>query len=251
MFRLESVSPLVVAWAVSLGLGGLLLMLFLAGDPPEDEPPGANSPAAVDQRPPGPAVAAPVASEPGNPGQDATSVAKSDTDGAGSAGGAEQVVDNKKSTAAPPPPEPEPQPARPDPVAVAKPNPPKQPMVPQSKPKPEPKPRPAREIEAALELPIVRYVHQKPVAVSAVIREIAQLGGIEVRLDKALKALKGLNGLKGKDRLDRKVQLDLGKTTVGEILDAALKMVGLTRRVHDGYVLIVLPANGADPRGTR
>ena len=241
MFRLESVSPLVVAWAVSLGLGGLLLMLFLAGDPPEDERPGANSPAAVDQRPAGPAVAAPVASEPGNPGQDATSVAKSDTDGPGAAGGAEQVVDDKTPTAAPPP-QRLPQPARPDPVAGAKPNPPKQPTGPKAKPKPEPKPRPAREIEAALELPIVRYVHQKPVAVSAVIREIKQLGGIEVRLDK---------GLKGSGRLDRNVQLDLSKTTVGGILDAALKGVGLTRRVHDGYVLIVLPANGADPRGTR
>jgi hypothetical protein len=131
-------------------------------------------------------------------------------------------------------------------VAGAKPNPPKQPTGPKAKPnpdpKPEPKPRPAREIEAALELPIVRYVHQKPVAVSAVIREIKQLGGIEVRLDK---------GLKGSGRLDRNVQLDLSKTTVGGILDAALKGVGLTRRVHDGYVLIVLPANGADPRGTR
>ena len=245
MFRLESVSPLVVAWAVSLGLGGLLLMLFLAGDPPEDERPGANSPAAVDQRPAGPAVAAPVASELGNPGQDATSVAKSDTDGPGAAGGAEQVVDDKTPTAAPPP-QRLPQPARPDPVAGAKPNPPKQPTGPKAKPKPEPKPepkrRPAREIEAALELPIVRYVHQKPVAVSAVIREIKQLGGIEVRLDK---------GLKGSGRLDRNVQLDLSKTTVGGILDAALKGVGLTRRVHDGYVLIVLPANGADPRGTR
>jgi hypothetical protein len=112
MLRLESVSPLVVAWAVSLGLGGLLLMLFLAGDPPEDERPGPNSPAEVDQRPAGPAVAAPVASEPGNPGQAATSVAKSDTDGPGAAGGAEQVVDDKTPTAAP-----QPQPARPDPVA--------------------------------------------------------------------------------------------------------------------------------------
>ena len=75
-----------------------------------------------------------------------------------------------------------------------------------------------------------------------VIREISQLGGIDVRLDK---------GLKGDVRLDGTVQLDLGKTTVGGILDAVLKQAGLTRRVHDGYVLIVLPANGADPCGTR
>jgi hypothetical protein len=45
--------------------------------------------------------------------------------------------------------------------------------------------------------------------------------------------------------------LDLSRTTVGGILDAALKTVGLTRRVVDGYVLIVLPANGESERGTR
>ena len=131
---------------------------------------------------------------------------------------------------------------------AAKPNRPQHPAAPQvkpapdSKPKPKPKPRPAVEIEAALKLPIVRYVHQKPVAVSVVIREISQLGGIDVRLDK---------GLKGDVRLDGTVQLDLAKTTVGGILDATLKMVGLTRRVRVGYVLIVLPANGEPDCGTR
>ncbi len=257
MFRLESVSPLVVAWAVSLGLGGLLLMLFLSGDPSEDLPPQVNDPAVPAppvqpvqpvQRPSGPEVAGPVGSEPGQPvagpSQSAAAVAKSD------AAGVEQEPDGKNSPAAPPP-EPQAQPAQPARTAsavAAKPNRPQQPAAPQvkpapdSKPKPKPKPRPAVEIEAALKLPIVRYVHQKPVAVSVVIREISQLGGIDVRLDK---------GLKGDVRLDGTVQLDLGKTTVGGILDATLKMVGLTRRVRDGYVLIVLPANGADPRGTR
>ena len=67
-------------------------------------------------------------------------------------------------------------------------------------------------------------------------------GGVDVRLEE---------GLAGDSRLERTVQLDLDKTTVGGILDAALEMVGLTRRVQDGYVLIVLPVNGADPRGTR
>ena len=248
MFRLESVSPLVVAWAVSLGLGGLLLMLFLSGDPSEDLPPQVNDPVVPVQRPPGPEVADPAGSEPGQPvaGPSQSAAAKSD------AAGVEQEPDGKNSPAAPPP-EPQAQPAQPARTAsavAAKPNRPQQPAAPQvkptpdskPKPKPKPKPRPAVEIEAALKLPIVRYVHQKPVAVSVVIREISQLGGIDVRLDK---------GLKGDVRLDGTVQLDLAKTTVGGILDATLKMVGLTRRVRDGYVLIVLPANGADPRGTR
>ena len=79
-------------------------------------------------------------------------------------------------------------------------------------------------------------------SVSAVIREVEQLGGIEIRMD---------GGVAGGDRLKRSVRLDLSQTTVGGILDAALKMVGLTRRVVDGYVLIVLPANGEPERGTR
>jgi hypothetical protein len=93
-----------------------------------------------------------------------------------------------------------------------------------------------------LQLSILRFVHKQPVPVSAVIREVEQLGGIEIRLD---------GGVAGDDRLKRSVRLDLSRTTVGGILDAALKPVGLTRRVVDGYVLIVLPANGESERGTR
>jgi hypothetical protein len=93
-----------------------------------------------------------------------------------------------------------------------------------------------------LQLPILRFVHKQPVSVSAVIREVEQLGGIEIRID---------GGVAADDRLKRSVRLDLRQTTVGGILDAALKTVGLTRRVVDGYVLIVLPANGESERGTR
>ncbi len=93
-----------------------------------------------------------------------------------------------------------------------------------------------------MQLSILRFVHKQPVPVSAVIREVEQLGGIEIRLD---------GGVAGDDRLKRSVRLDLSRTTVGGILDAALKPVGLTRRVVDGYVLIVLPANGESERGTR
>ena len=239
MFRLESISPPVVAWAVSLGFGGLLLMMFLSGDPPSEQPP-AEMPVHADR--PEAAAADPAAREPQRRGQDVATAETSVAEVVPSAPAAETVLPDKKLVEVP---QPRPRPVPPEPPdarVAAEPKQPEQPAAPKPNPAPRPVPRPAREIEAALTLPIVRYVHQKPVAVLVVIREIEQLGGVDVRLEE---------GLAGDSRLERTVQLDLDKTTVGGILDAALEMVGLTRRVQDGYVLIVLPVNGADPRGTR
>lgn len=235
MFRLESISPLIVAWAVSLGLGGLLLMLFFSDDPtPEDSP--VQAPVLTDQ-----ASEAPVdraAREPERPEQDVSAAENPVGDVGRPVAAPEKVVaDNRPPQVAESPPRPDP-PGPVDPPVAAK---PKQPAKPKP-PRPTPAPRPAEKIEAALKLPVVRYLHQKPIMASVVIREIEQLGGIEVRIDESLA---------GDNRLDRTVQLDLSKTTAGGILDALLEMIGLTRRVHDGYVLIVSPANGADSRGTR
>ena len=114
-------------------------------------------------------------------------------------------------------------------------------------PKPvEPKPvvappRPAREIARALNLPILRYVQKEPVAVSLVLDEVAQLSGVELRL---------ADGLPGDPRLAKTVRLELERTTVGGILDAVLEMIGLSRRVHDGFVEIEPPVKGAERRGS-
>ena len=114
-------------------------------------------------------------------------------------------------------------------------------------PKPvEPKPvvappRPAREIARALNLPILRYVQKEPVAVSLVLDEVAQLSGVELRL---------ADGLAGDPRLAKTVRLELERTTVGRILDAVLEMIGLSRRVYDGFVEIEPSVKGAERRGS-
>ncbi|HCD00868.1 MAG TPA: hypothetical protein DER64_10095, partial [Planctomycetaceae bacterium] len=102
-------------------------------------------------------------------------------------------------------------------------------------------PRSAREIARALDLPILRYVHKEPVAVLLVLGEVAQMSGVEVRL---------VDGLAGDPRLAKTVRLELDRTTVGGILDAALEMIGLTRRVHDGFVQIEPSVKGVEPRGS-
>ena len=76
---------------------------------------------------------------------------------------------------------------------------------------------------------------------SLVLDEVAQMSGVEVRL---------ADGLAGDPRLAKTVRLELDRTTVGGILDAALEMIGLTRRVHDGFVQIEPSVKGVEPRGS-
>ncbi|MEC9009998.1 MAG: hypothetical protein VX877_12100, partial [Planctomycetota bacterium] len=111
-----------------------------------------------------------------------------------------------------------------------------------SRPEPRPRLRTAREIGEALQLPIKRYVHPGPIKLRQVLREVGQLGGVDLRIDKSVV---------GDSRLEQTVQLDLKKTSAGEILDAALESTGLTHQVHDGYVLIVPTSIGAASLGPR
>ena len=171
MFRLESVSPLVVAWAVSLGLGGVLLALFFSGDPAPQHV-AVPTPAPVDRTREAPADQA--GSEPVRPGQDFAPVEQPVVKVVRPAAAAAKKVipDNKPIGVVEPLPQPGPT-EPPGPRVATK---PKQPLPPTA-PKATPAPRPASKIEAALKLPIMRYVHQKPVTVLVVIREIEQLGG--------------------------------------------------------------------------
>jgi len=85
-------------------------------------------------------------------------------------------------------------------------------------------------------------MHQGPIKLRQVLREVGQLGGVDLRIDKSVV---------GDSRLEQTVQLDLKKTSAGEILDAALESTGLTHQVHDGYVLIVPTNIGAASLGPR
>ncbi len=263
MSRLESISPLVVAWAVSLGFGGLLLILAFSD---ETSVPGE----AVGQRPAvqkaDQASAMLAASGPGEDSPEMSDPRKSvvTTDPAASPESEENVRPAEPKPAEPKPAESKPaeskpaeskpaeskpaesKPAEPKP-AEPKPAEPKPAESKPAEPKPaEPKPaaappRSAREIARALDLPILRYVHKEPVAVSLVLGEVAQMSGVEVRL---------VDGLAGDPRLAKTVRLELDRTTVGGILDAALEMIGLTRRVHDGFVQIEPSVKGVEPRGS-
>ena len=247
MSRLESISPLVVAWAVSLGFGGLLLILAFSD---ETSVPGE----AVGQRPAvqkaDQASAMLPASGPGEDSPEMSDPRKSvvTTDPAASPESEENVRPAEPKPAEPKSAEPksaESKPAESKP-AESKPAEPEENVRP-AEPKPaEPKPaaappRSAREIARALDLPILRYVHKEPVAVSLVLGEVAQMSGVEVRL---------VDGLAGDPRLAKTVRLELDRTTVGGILDAALEMIGLTRRVHDGFVQIEPSVKGVEPRGS-
>ena len=85
-------------------------------------------------------------------------------------------------------------------------------------------------------------MHLGPIKLRQVLREVGQLGGVDLRIDKSVV---------GDSRLEQTVQLDLKKTSAGEILDAALESTGLTHQIHDGYVLIVPTSIGADSLGPR
>ena len=236
MSYLESVSPVVVAWAVSLGFGGLLLILAFSD---ETSAPGE----AIGQRPGGNELVAQKADGP----SDELPAAVHDADSPKVSEPPKSVVTSVPSTPLQPTEnsEPvEPKPAEPKPVepkpAEPKPAEPKPAEPKPAEPKPVAAPRPAREITRALKLPIVRYSHNEPVAVSLILGEVAQLAGVEVRL---------ADGLAGDPRLARTVRLELDRTTVGGILAAVLEMIGLTYRVHDGYLQIMPSVKGAEPRG--
>ena len=217
MSRLESISPLVVAWAVSLGFGGLLLILVFSDETTVPgqvvEHPAMQKADEVSDGLPAsaPDEESPEVNDPRKGGASTDSVTSQESeDGVRTA--------ESKST--------EPKPVEPKPVE------PKPVVAP---------PRPAREIARALNLPILRYVQKEPVAVSLVLDEVAQLSGVELRL---------ADGLPGDPRLAKTVRLELERTTVGGILDAVLEMIGLSRRVHDGFVEIEPPVKGAERRGS-
>lgn len=246
MFRLETVSPMLVAWAVSLGLGGLLLFLFLSGDATEVAPTVKPVVAGPRRQPNPPVVAGPAAApEPeritrprpvvadAKESQPVVAPVQKPTVKSPSANPAVRPKSGEKAPLAKP--VKHPQPDAGVPRAVAKPKPP-------SRPEPRSRLRSAREIREALKLPIKRYVHQGPVKLRQVLREVGQLGGVDLRIDKSLV---------GDSRLEKIVELDLKKTSAGGILDAALESTGLTHQVHDGYVLIVLTNNGAASLGPR
>ena len=212
MSRLESISPLVVAWAVSLGFGGLLLILVFSDETTVPgqvvEHPAMQKADEVSDGLPAsaPDEESPEVNDPRKGGASTDSVTSQESeDGVRTA--------ESKST--------EPKPVEPKPVVAP--------------------PRPAREIARALNLPILRYVQKEPVAVSLVLDEVAQLSGVELRL---------ADGLPGDPRLAKTVRLELERTTVGGILDAVLEMIGLSRRVHDGFVEIEPPVKGAERRGS-
>ena len=217
MSRLESISPLVVAWAVSLGFGGLLLILVFSDETTVPgqvvEHPAMQKADEVSDGLPAsaPDEESPEVSDPRREGASTDSVTSPESEDSVRPTGS-------KST---------------EPKAV-------EPKAVEPKPVVAP-PRPAREIARALNLPILRYVQKEPVAVSLVLDEVAQLSGVELRL---------ADGLPGDPRLAKTVRLELERTTVGGILDAVLEMIGLSRRVHDGFVEIEPPVKGAERRGS-
>ena len=222
MSRLESISPLVVAWAVSLGFGGLLLILVFSDETTVPgqvvEHPAMQKADEVSDGLPAsaPDEESPEVSDPRREGASTDSVTSPESEDSVRPTGS-------KST----------EPKAVEPKAV-------EPKAVEPKPVVAP-PRPAREIARALNLPILRYVQKEPVAVSLVLDEVAQLSGVELRL---------ADGLPGDPRLAKTVRLELERTTVGGILDAVLEMIGLSRRVHDGFVEIEPPVKGAERRGS-
>ncbi len=240
MARLESLSPLVVAWAVALGFGGLLLVMSLMTDPvghggpqpagtaanviPEPRgaiPPSGSSPAAKPEAGPMRGDAPPVP-----PPTVVVTPPMAET-GDAEPGNGEAVAATPQRPVKPTSPDrdarkPEPCPSRP--IASS----------PDEKPsgKKPPKSKPAKsalQIRESLRQPVRSFSQEQPVAARELLREIEELAGVELRLAK---------GLASDPRLARKVKLDLRQTTIDGILGALLKEVGLAHKVHDGYVLV-------------
>ena len=248
MSRLESLSPMVIAWAVALGLGGLLLVLLLVPDEiPEPMRHAQFAPAAADVDRQAVAVTPPVKKAISDPASDSeisdsttgtvepppqektVSGHESDKPNATSARGRLQPKagrkDVGKATSTPV-----------HPVAPAASAPPVQEPPKPEPPKPEP-PRSAEQIQEALRQPVLRFSQEQPVSVKELLREIEELAGVELRL---------AAGLAAGPRLARKLKLDLERTTVDGILGSVLKHVGLTHKVHDGYVLVTDATSGAE-----
>ena len=227
MSRLESISPLVVAWAVSLGFGGLLLILVFSDETTVPgqvvEHPAMQKADEVSDGLPAsaPDEESPEVSDPRREGASTDSVTSPESEDSVRPTGSKSTEPKAVEPKAVEPKPVEPKPVEPKPVVAP--------------------PRPAREIARALNLPILRYVQKEPVAVSLVLDEVAQLSGVELRL---------ADGLPGDPRLAKTVRLELERTTVGGILDAVLEMIGLSRRVHDGFVEIEPPVKGAERRGS-
>ena len=227
MSRLESISPLVVAWAVSLGFGGLQLILVFSDETTVPgqvvEHPAMQKADEVSDGLPAsaPDEESPEVSDPRREGASTDSVTSPESEDSVRPTGSKSTEPKAVEPKAVEPKAVEPKAVEPKPVVAP--------------------PRPAREIARALNLPILRYVQKEPVAVSLVLDEVAQLSGVELRL---------ADGLPGDPRLAKTVRLELERTTVGGILDAVLEMIGLSRRVHDGFVEIEPPVKGAERRGS-
>jgi len=242
MSRLESISPLVVAWAVSLGFGGLLLILVFSDETTVPgqvvEHPAMQKADEVSDGLPAsaPDEESPEVSDPRREGASTDSVTSPESEDSVRPTGSKSTEPKAVEPKAVEPKAVEPKPVEPKPVEPK----PVEPKPVEPKPVVAP-PRPAREIARALNLPILRYVQKEPVAVSLVLDEVAQLSGVELRL---------ADGLPGDPRLAKTVRLELERTTVGGILDAVLEMIGLSRRVHDGFVEIEPSVKGAERRGS-
>lgn len=256
MSRLESVSPLVVSWAVALGFGGLLLILIMSNDPPQkpQEPPqnerqqnsseqavrkpvdvvevGEGAEGAGPRRQGMPATngqnpsnagrgSVPLAVEP----PDVSSKAKPGSTGTKNVGGAT----TKKNVTSLVGEKPQARPVTPTPPQTRRPD---IPTAPEPTP---PKTRTVREITQALAQPVSEFRQEKAVELRGLLREVAILAGVEFRFDPDLDEEVGL---------EQKVSLTIKATTVDQILVNLLARVRLTRDVREGHVWIRRKGSG-------
>ena len=87
-------------------------------------------------------------------------------------------------------------------------------------------------IEARLKQKIARFEQVKPVPFVKLLDVLEDLAGVPIGWD-----LESVDD----QQLQKPVTLKLPQTTVGEILDALLKQVGLERRIVDGRIELVIP----------
>ncbi len=104
---------------------------------------------------------------------------------------------------------------------------------PPDEPVPEaPKIETTESIEARLKQKLARFEQVKPVPFVKLLDVLEDLVGVPIVWD--------LESVDEK-QLQKPVTLKLPQTTVGEILDAVLKQVGLERRIVDGRIELVIP----------
>ena len=107
------------------------------------------------------------------------------------------------------------------------------PPEPPDEPVPEAPPKETTEnIEARLKQKIARFEQVKPVPFVKLLDVLEDLAGVPIGWD-----LESVDD----QQLQKPVTLKLPQTTVGEILDALLKQVGLERRIVDGRIELVIP----------